>query len=583
MNKRVGVVALLLVAQLFIGAFFGSKQAVAVNNFTITNYDVEMELGRDSDGRSTLRTIETITADFPESDENHGLERVMVKDYDGHGTSFSLESVTDDNGNELPYHWSGDALRIGDKDEYVHGLNTYQIIYTQRDVTRHYEDTGKDEFYWDAIGTEWRVLIERASVWLTIAPELQDAVETDLQCYAGSEGSTETCEAEETATGVYRLSVQDSGQSRGVTIALGFSEGTFAEYEPSLLEKLFGVWIVVTAITSVIAIAVIAWMSIRAHRLTYRDSEVGTIVPEYIPPKNASVAVSAAVSPGHNSTAAAELTDLAVRHYIQIIETREKSFWRSAEYDINVVRDTSNLRAEEREILKDMFGHMPKVGERLALKTLNNNTSAYKRFRDNDKKLRELMRKQYNFKQEDETKRHWFSKAAKVLFVVAILLLSPTLLVASIVAFVISKTLWVLSDDGLALRRYLKGLEMYIKVAEEERLKMLQSPDGAEKVATKDATNPAKLVKLYERVLPYAILFGQEKQWSKRLGEYYVSTETNPSWYAGRTAFNAAAFSTAMSGFSSSVQASSASSSSGGSGGGGSVGGGGGGGGGGGW
>ena len=86
---------------------------------------------------------------------------------------------------------------------------------------------------------------------------------------------------------------------------------------------------------------------------------------------------------------------------------------------------------------------------------------------------------------------------------------------------------------------------------------------------------------LYERVLPYAVLFGQEKEWTKQLGHYYESTGSQPNWYVGNTSFNAAAFSTGMSGLAQSVSyASSSSSSSGGSGGGGSSGGGGGGGGG---
>src|SRR5690606_36902908 len=147
------------------------------------------------------------------------------------------------------------------------------------------------------------------------------------------------------------------------------------------------------------------------------------------------------------------------------------------------------------------------VGDRLALKDLKNNSSAYTRFLDNDKKLKNLLRGRYGLKHIDKEKRGWYSKAAKILLLAAILTLSPMLLIASIIAFAISKTLWVLSDKGLALRRYLKGLEMYIKVAEKDRIKMLQSPEGAEKIAIKDATNPAELVKLYERVLPYAVLF----------------------------------------------------------------------------
>lgn len=582
MKKRVGALLLVLLGQVFFSTVLSSQPAAAVDNFTITNFEVEMELGRDSEGRSTLRTVETITADFPQANENHGLERVMVKEYNEHSTDFELVSVTDGAGNTLPYHWSGDALRIGEEDTYVHGLNTYQITYTQRDVTRHYEDTGKDEFYWDAIGLDWRVPIEQASVKLTLAPELWDAVQTDLQCYEGEAGSTDACEVD-ADSGVYTLAVQNIGRYSGVTIALGFAPGTFAEYQPSLIERLFFGWLILATITAIPAIIVIIWLSIRSHRWTYRDSEMGTIIPEYLPPKNASVAVSASVSPGHHATLAAQLTDLAVRHYIQIIETREKSFWRPAEYDIKVIRDISDLRAEEKEILSDMFGHAPKIGDRLALQTLRNNTAVYMRFRDNDRKITKLIKSRYGLKQKDEAKRAWFGRAAKWLLVSGIITLSPFLLIAWIVVFALGRAFWALSDEGLALRRYLKGLELYIKVAEEDRIKMLQSPEGAEKVGIQDTADAGQLVKLYERVLPYAILFGQEKEWSKRLGDYYENTGSRPDWYSGRAAFNAAVFSSMMSNFSSAASATSASASSGGSGGGGSAGGGGGGGGGGGW
>ena len=142
---------------------------------------------------------------------------------------------------------------------------------------------------------------------------------------------------------------------------------------------------------------------------------------------------------------------------------------------------------------------------------------------------------------------------------------------------------WSLTDKGLVLRRYLAGLKMYIGVAEAERLQMLQSPEGAEKVQV-NASNEKQLVKLYERVLPYAVLFGQEKKWSAQLGQYYEQVGEQPDWYSGQGAFNAAAFAAGMNSLSSvASSASDYSSTSGGSTGGGFAGGGGGGGGGGGW
>lgn len=113
------------------------------HNFRITNYDVHMELGRDEDKTSTLRTTLTITADFPPN-QNRGIAPIFVKTYGKHSTSFNLESVTDDQGTALEYHWEGDELRIGNTDVYVSGLKTYVITYTQRNVTKYYADTNKD-------------------------------------------------------------------------------------------------------------------------------------------------------------------------------------------------------------------------------------------------------------------------------------------------------------------------------------------------------------------------------------------------------------------------------------------------------
>ena len=121
---------------------------------------------------------------------------------------------------------------------------------------------------------------------------------------------------------------------------------------------------------------------------------------------------------------------------------------------------------------------------------------------------------------------------------------------------------------------------MYIGVAEVERLNILQSPEGAEKVVV-DVNDEKQLVKLYERVLPYAVLFGQEKNWSKQMGKYYEQVGEAPDWYVGQGAFNAVASSSGLGGLSTAAgHASDYSSTSGGSSGGGFAGGGGGGGGG---
>ena len=71
------------------------------------------------------------------------------------------------------------------------------------------------------------------------------------------------------------------------------------------------------------------------------------------------------------------------------------------------------------------------------------------------------------------------------------------------------------TNQGLEQANYLAGLEIYIKMAEADRIKLLQSTKGAD-------TSNQGIVKLYEKLLPYAIIFGQEKSWRKSLEHYYT-------------------------------------------------------------
>lgn len=561
-------------------------QAASTNNFTISSFDVAMTLGRDADNRSTLSVTETITAEFPNYDQNHGLERAFVKDYDGHSLSFHLTSVTDVNGTTLPYHWAGNTLRIGDGDIYVHGTQAYVIVYTLRDVTRYYSDTGRDEFYWDILGTEWQVPIATATLNVHVDPSLQAALTGNAACYSGSEGATSRCQLEATGTS-FSAQADNLAPLEGVTVALGFQLGTFAGYEQSFMEKLFAVWVIVQFIAGPLAIGVLIWFIASWFRRTNRTKDLGTIVPEYLPPQDASVTASARVGGYLMSVMTAQLLDLAVRHYVKIYEVKKAKWFASAEYELAVERDVTGLREEEQELLKDTFGSLPSVGQRMNLKELQNNPDYFRRTLNNDADLDKLVRGAYGLREFDDATKTWARRAALTALIIGLATLSFLWCIAAAIMFGMSFIAWRLTDKGLALRRYLKGLEMYIGVAETERIRLLQSPETAEKVpemASGDPSDPKFLIKLYEKVLPYAVLFGQEKKWNTQLGKYYETAGSSPDWYTGQTAFNAVVFSSAMSSFTqASSSASSSSSSSGGSSGGGFSGGGGGGGGGGGW
>ena len=161
---------------------------------------------------------------------------------------------------------------------------------------------------------------------------------------------------------------------------------------------------------------------------------------------------------------------------------------RSVQYEIEIVKDLKELRPEECEIVSDMFGSsMPNPGQRLNLKKLQNSMSYAARTRDDDRNLKNLVCGKYGLCEQKPANKRAVQRWALGVGVIGILLLSPLLLAVAAMLFSLSFG-WSLTDEGLVLRRYLSGLKMYIGAAEVERLQMLQSPEGAEKVKV-DATD----------------------------------------------------------------------------------------------
>ena len=168
-----------------------------VDDFTFESLDVQYYLDRDDAGHSTLRTVETFVAVFPDFDQNSGLVRNIPITYGGtdafdprRSTPAAHRSVTDENGD--PVYWetydagSGIYGMYIDDDTFKHGRTTYVIEYTQQNVTRHFDDTGADEFYWDVNGTGLAAAVrQRSSATVHLGDGLAGALNGDAACYRG--------------------------------------------------------------------------------------------------------------------------------------------------------------------------------------------------------------------------------------------------------------------------------------------------------------------------------------------------------------------------------------------------------------
>ena len=150
---------------------------------------------------------------------------------------------------------------------------------------------------------------------------------------------------------------------------------------------------------------------------------------------------------------------------------------------------------------------------------------------------------------------------------------AATLILLAAVNILFYQLLKAPTRAGRQLMDTLEGFRMYLSVAEQDRLELLNPPD--------------RTPELFEKLLPYALALDVEQQWNEKFADILSQAEIEktyrPGWYSGRSSLSNLGPSLGGA-FASAVSASTrAPGSSSGSGGGGSSGGGGGGGGGGGW
>ncbi|MES1169492.1 MAG: hypothetical protein ABUL47_02265, partial [Leifsonia sp.] len=107
-----------------------------------------------------------------------------------------------------------------------------------------------------------------------------------------------------------------------------------------------------------------------------------------------------------------------------------------------------------------------------------------------------------------------------------------------------------LSAKGAAWNDYLLGMRMYLQLAEQDRLRVLQSPTGADRI---DVGDGKVLVKLYEKMLPWAVIWGVEDQWSKVLENELQRSNLEPDFWVGRSAFSSLVFTSMLSGITTST------------------------------
>ncbi|MEF3404260.1 DUF2207 family protein [Agromyces sp. CCNWLW203] len=592
----------------------GSSVTAGVDDFTFDSFDAVYELSRDEGGRSVLDATETLVARFPEFDQNRGIRRALPKSYRGHLTDIEQITVTDGTGAPRSFEVEEDEDDDGflfvtiRADDFVHGEQTYVISYRQHNVTLQPDDADVDEFYWDVNGTGWAQPFGRVSAELHLSDDVAAARTGAVACYRGSEGSSTPCESleEEAEPPVITAEAFDLAPRETLTLAAAFQPGTFVPRDESFGSSPAAVGGAVAAVIAVLA--AVAALVLRITRWRNHPGR-GTIIAQYEPPQGASTLVASDLVGASTKGVTATILERAVAGQLRIVESGKKK------YAVEYVGAGDPADPDADAVVTALFGDR-RVGER---RELASDTALGKRLYAINQSVGKRV--------VSAGLRHRPALGLRVLLLVVAAVASIASFVLGVIAlenqmggfwpavcFIVGGLAAVLTlftvagvrpltEQGRALRDHLEGLRLYIRLAEADRLRVLQSPSGAlrvERPAASDAgvasadaaaapvstvaLDPVTVLKLNERLLPFAVLFGLEREWAEVLSALHEQVGTEPTWYSGTSGFNAGVLASGISSFSSasssSWSGSASSSGSSGSGGGGSAGGGGGGGGG---
>ena len=314
-KKIIGVILFILS---FILISFLPNNSYAVTDYVINSYDINVKVNENN----TFDITETITANF--YTRKHGIIRTIplkntIERLDG-STSTNRVKITNlqVNNDYSKSNSNGNlAIKIGNQDTYVTGLQKYVIKYTYDIGADQVKDA--DEFYYNLIGTEWDTRISNVSFSITMPKEF-DA--SSLGFSSGRYGYTDSDSVSysvngNTISGIYTDTLP---AGNGLTVRLTLPDNYFVGARNNNTDY----YIIIGISLVIVFIAFILWL------LFGKDKPVIETV-EFYPPEGYNSAELAFLYKGETDDKAivSLLIYLASKGYLSIKETENKALFAS--------------------------------------------------------------------------------------------------------------------------------------------------------------------------------------------------------------------------------------------------------------
>ena len=536
-------------------------------NFTIENFKAVYSLSKTPRGSAQLVVDEYITAQFPNYDQNHGIIRALPKSYNKQDLRLKIDKVDKSSFQESnPSSWNYKTstenknlvVKIGDGNRFLHGVHNFHISYRMQNVLNYDDSNTFKELYWNVNGNQWRQTFKQTEATINMPLDIGDGI-TNLACYTGGYGSkAKDCTISKNKVG-NSMRVEVSANKallagENLSFVIGFKTDTFQIVQPTFWEK-YGATIINSLFVA--GIPALAAGYIISRWLKYgRDPKTNrSVVAQYKPPKDSSLLVNDYVLNEKSRPLAisSQILELAIRGYIRIIDNTKKGLLgKKKNFSLEVTKAPDNsLTTEETSVLNMFFDSNPKVGAVADLSKLKQKLSHQTIELAKEIALKATDMQFFVSNPEKLIKKYrlWgaiLTIAGAVAFVaisagplsgvVAKPLIGIGIFISGLILLWSAKIMPAKSLKGAELRNYMLGLKLYIGMAEQERIRFHDSPDNAQRERV-NANNSKQMVKIFEQLLPYAMLFGMEKGWGKQFEKIY---QQQPDWYSGSwTTFNA--------------------------------------------
>jgi len=509
----------LLLLILLFGFFCFFEPAEAADNYYYDLIKVEIWVNQDS----TFDAVEKMTYNL---DGNFGYfyRDIELKDLD----HLSDVEVFDGEGNKLSknqydFKYKGNRLHLQwnfFRRDFNNELKSWVIKYKVHGGLGFFDDY--DELYWNAIFQDREVIVKKAEV-LVHLPQEVDSIKPRL--FIGSLGDKrESSNYQIIDKKTIKFWGEYINQGQYLTIVIAWPKGII---EKPLIYRNQLINLIVLLISALIPLVVFT-KAFKDWQRKGRDAKIKkTIIAQYEPPFNLSpAAVGVLIKQSVKvKDILATVINLAVRGYLRIKERENKLlFIKEKEYIFEKLKSEADLRPFEQEIIRSIFKHE----EMVSSKDLRN--KFYKELTAIKKEIYKEVAQTGLFNGNIEEIRKKYSRVYGInlviffiIFIILIVLmvvlgfsyfsqviiLGISIGVSGAIGLAFSYYMPVLTNQGLEAKWQALGFREYLHKAERFRI-------GAETLET------------FSNFLPYAIVFGVEKQWARRFDDFQYQHQ---AWY----------------------------------------------------